>query len=554
MFTGFTGIDANTVTVDTVGDNLANLNTTAFKGQRVLFETLLYETIREGQAPGDTTGGTLPEQIGHGVRVAAIQRDFRQGGFDTTGFRSDLAIDGGGFFVVEVADGQALYTRDGAFHLDESGTMVSTGGARLQVFAADEAGNIDTGTLSDLVIRLGSESLAFATQQVVMDGRLDPGTSVASSGAVVTSQPLFTASGAPATESTALTSLVNANALPLFAVGDELTINGTKGGVAIAESTFVVGTTGSTVGDLADHLEAVLGIATDPATGGSPGVTVSPAGEIIATSSLGGINAVQLDAASIINTTGVIRAPLSFKTTSEALGGGVTTTFNVYDSLGNQVDVRLRASLESKTESGTTWRFYAESAGDSDLSPVLGTGTITFDPNGQFLAATGTEVSIDRAGEGSASPLTFTLDLSGLTGLAGPNAPSELIMASQDGAPTGTMTSYSIDRDGTITAVYSNQEEQVLGQVALATFTNDEGLVALSENTYVPGPNSGGPEVIAPLTATAGSILAGALEQSNVEIAREFIGLITASTGISVSSRVVRVADDLLQELLLIAR
>ena len=66
MFVGYTGIKANTVTVDTVGDNLANLNTTAFKNQRTLFETLLYRTVSEGEAPGATSGGTLPLQVGSG--------------------------------------------------------------------------------------------------------------------------------------------------------------------------------------------------------------------------------------------------------------------------------------------------------------------------------------------------------------------------------------------------------------------------------------------------------------------------------------------------------
>ena len=127
-------------------------------------------------------------------------------------------------------------------------------------------------------------------------------------------------------------------------------------------------------------------------------------------------------------------------------------------------------------------------------------------------------------------------------------------MASQDGAPAGVMTGYGIDRDGIVTATYSNQQTQVLGQIALAKFTNNEGLIAVSENTFTVGPNSGDAAVVAPGTSAAGAIVSGGLEQSNVEIAREFINLIAAQTGISSASRVVRVADDLLQELLLLAR
>ena len=560
MLTGFTGIDTNSVAVDTVGNNLANLNTTAFKGQRALFETLLSRTLSEGEAPSDTGGGTLPRQIGLGATVASLQRDFRQGGFDNTGFQSDLAIDGNGFFILEAPNGDQVYTRDGAYRLDATQTLVSADGAFVQVFPADSTGAIDTSTLSNLVIPLGSASEAVVTTEVIMDGRLDSSSPIAALEAVATSQALLAGAGAPATASSALTSLVDANGLPLFAAGDVLSINGSKGGIATEASTFVVGTTGSTLADLASFLEAVLGINTDPATGGAPGVTVSdgsvhPAGALVITSNRGDINAVELDASSIVNTTGAVASPFSFSTVSPVLGSrGVTTSFLVFDSLGNQVDVRLRGVLESKSDTGTVWRFFAESINDTDLSPVLGTGTLTFDANGQFVAATGTDFSIDRAGVGSATPLAFTLDFSSLTALASLDGTSELVMASQDGAPAGIMTGYSIGRDGVVTAAFSNQQTRVLGQVALATFPNEEGLVALSDNTFTLGPNSGDVTILAPQTGRGGAVVAGALEQSNVQIAREFINLISASTGVSSASRVVRAADDLLQELLLLAR
>ena len=559
MLVGYSGIQSNSAAVDTVGDNIANVNTTAFKSQRTLFETMLYQTISAGQGPSGTSGGTLPQQIGLGSQVASIQRDFNQGAIQGTGFPSDLAITGDGFFILAQADGDLLFTRDGSFRLDASQTLVSSGGLPLQVFPADDAGNINLGALSNLVIPLGSASAAVPTTNVEMDGRLDAATAVATTGAVVVSAALVTASGAPASATTALTELVDANGLPLFADGDTLSVAFTKGGLAMPASTFVVGTTGRTLGDFAGFLQDVMGISTDPGAGGVGGVsiadgTVFPAGTLVINSNLGQANAIGLNAGSITNTTGPMTSPLSFVTASEATGGGETTSFNVFDSLGNTAEVRLRVAMESQSTTGTVWRFYAESVSDSDLSPLLGTGTITFDANGQFVGATGTDISLDRAGSGAVSPLTFTIDFSGLTGLASVDGRSELVMASQDGAPEGILTGYGVDGDGVVTGIYSNQLEQVFGQVALATFVNNEGLIAGSENTFVPGVNSGDPVIVAPETSIAGSIVAGALEQSNVEIAREFINLIKASAGISSASRVVRVADDLLKELLLLAR
>jgi flagellar hook protein FlgE len=285
MFTGYTGISANGVSVDVVGDNLANLNTTAFKSQRTLFETLLYRTIHEGEGPSATSGGTLPEQIGTAPRCPRFQRDFRQGGLESTGFPSDLAIDGDGF-VLTAPDGSQAFTRDGSFQLDETQTMVSASGAPLQAFTANDDGTINVGSLANLVIPLGTTGQAAATTNVQMDGRLDPTTNISSAAAVIASQPLLVSGGGAATTSTQLTNLVDANQTPLFAVGDEILIRTTKGGLNMPESTFIVGTTGSTVGDLAEHLEAILGINTDPTLGGTPGVRVSagpvpPAGSLV---------------------------------------------------------------------------------------------------------------------------------------------------------------------------------------------------------------------------------------------------------------------------------
>jgi flagellar hook protein FlgE len=127
-------------------------------------------------------------------------------------------------------------------------------------------------------------------------------------------------------------------------------------------------------------------------------------------------------------------------------------------------------------------------------------------------------------------------------------------MATQDGTPGGTLIDYEIDNEGVIVGTFSNGRTRTFGQLALATFRNPSGLNGLGDNTFAVGVNSGEAMVSAPQTEGAGAIQSGALELSNVELSREFINLITASTGFSAASRVVRSADDLLQELLLLAR
>src|SRR5262245_66462227 len=110
--------------LDVVGNNLANANTTGYKGESVQFQDLIYQSLRDGVAPGALGGGgTNPQQVGFGAAVGSIASDFQQGNLQPTGRTLDLAIQGTGFFVVN--DGQRnLFTRAGTFDLDPQGFVI----------------------------------------------------------------------------------------------------------------------------------------------------------------------------------------------------------------------------------------------------------------------------------------------------------------------------------------------------------------------------------------------------------------------------------------------
>jgi flagellar hook protein FlgE len=127
---------------------------------------------------------------------------------------------------------------------------------------------------------------------------------------------------------------------------------------------------------------------------------------------------------------------------------------------------------------------------------------------------------------------------------------SQLLMSSQDGRAIGTLTSFSVGANGIITGAFDNGLTSTLGQVAMATFDNVQGLTDQGGNMFTTGADSGTPKITGPLTLTAGAIRAGALEQSNVDLSKEFINMIIASTGFSASSRVISTSDQLLTELL----
>ncbi|GMV99812.1 MAG: flagellar basal body rod protein FlgG [Candidatus Hydrogenedentota bacterium] len=129
LFTASTGMVAQQLNVDTVANNLANVNTTAFKKSRVNFKDLIYETLKAPGSP-NSAGEITPEgvQVGHGVRVGSVAKIFTPGNMISTGTPTDLAIEGEGFFQLELPDGTTAYTRDGNFKINANGTMVTVDG------------------------------------------------------------------------------------------------------------------------------------------------------------------------------------------------------------------------------------------------------------------------------------------------------------------------------------------------------------------------------------------------------------------------------------------
>jgi flagellar basal-body rod protein FlgG len=130
--TSASGMKAQQLMVDTIANNLANVNTTGFKRSRVSFEDVLYETLEGARTVNPADAQTLaPVQIGKGVRLAAILRLHTQGAPEQTGRPLDLTIEGDGLFQVQKPDGSTAYTRDGSFTVSDTGAIVTNGGYKL---------------------------------------------------------------------------------------------------------------------------------------------------------------------------------------------------------------------------------------------------------------------------------------------------------------------------------------------------------------------------------------------------------------------------------------
>ncbi|GMA49032.1 flagellar basal-body rod protein FlgG [Alicyclobacillus contaminans] len=149
MYSAVSGMQAFQTKLDVIGNNIANVDTTGFKAGRVDFSDVLSQTMTAGSSPSTTSGGTNPQQVGLGVKVADIQTLFTQGADQSTGNPLDTAINGDGLFVVKDANGNLYYTREGDFTVDANGKLVLPNG----MFVLDSSkAIINTSGYSDIQI------------------------------------------------------------------------------------------------------------------------------------------------------------------------------------------------------------------------------------------------------------------------------------------------------------------------------------------------------------------------------------------------------------------
>jgi flagellar hook protein FlgE len=263
----------------------------------------------------------------------------------------------------------------------------------------------------------------------------------------------------------------------------------------------------------------------------------------------------------IVSSTGTTLTPIFIRQTATGESTIVNATF--YDSIGNGHLVELALVLETKGGvdpatggEGNVFRFFAE-AKDSKYvfgttilgsDRVVGTGTITFTTEGQFLRQDPSAgISLVIPNEGATTPLTVKPDFSKMTGFGG--IQSEAYLISQDGFPMGTMIDFSISADGIVTGIFSNGLSRTVAQIMLARFANPNGLQILDSNTYMTASNSGQPIIGTPGTLGIGNVRSGVLEASNVDFAREFTTLIIGQRAFQANARVIRIADEILQDL-----
>ena len=580
LFTGLSGLSSNARRLDVIGNNISNVNTAGFKASRMSFAPMFSRNFSLGTAPGDATGGNNPIQVGLGVAVSGTQRNFGNGAISATGVATDVAIEGDGFFITNV-NGEQLYTRSGAFQRNQEGDLTTISGGRVMGYGVDSNFRIVEGNLVEMNIPVGTLTVAEATRNVIFNGNLNASGTVATTGSVQLNREFYTDAG--------LTTLLNAATIDLTQAGNDLyiddgaggsflaieggagtilTLNGVeKGGQDLGTHSFVFSATpvtgvdanGTTLQDYMDFLDEVLGLDNTVIDGQSLGGNVAFSnGVITVTGNEGTAQDLDIETGDIVATSNGagISQPFVMSKTGSADGESVRTSFVVYDSLGSPLTIDLTFVLQETIDGeGTIWQFIAESSDNDDNNRIVGLGVVEFDEQGNFTQASNDSFAVTRR-NGAVSPLTVSMDFNnGANAVSAiTDSASNLAAVSQDGSPIGTLASFSIGEDGTISGAFTNGLNRTVGQLALAKFTNNEGLVDAGGGNFRTGPNSGTALVTRPGEFGTGRLLGGALELSNVDLSQEFINMILASTGYSAASRVITTTDELIDQLLVLGR
>lgn len=253
--------------------------------------------------------------------------------------------------------------------------------------------------------------------------------------------------------------------------------------------------------------------------------------------------------------------PLTPGTTSN-----FSTAITVYDSLGNahRVDIYFRKSVEAAA--GNTWEWRALVDGGELTGGTAGTavqcanGTMEFDPSGRLVNQTvaATDFDFNGAVQNQVIDFTFGDDITaGGTGLAGTTqyaAANTIRSQEQDGYSTGELAGVGVEANGQVLAVYSNGEQRMVGQIAIATFRAEGDLARAGDNLWGQTQASGDARIGFASTGSAGAITAGALEQSTVDLATEFVNMISYQRGFQANSRTITTADQLYQEVVNLKR
>ncbi len=496
-----TGLNADSTALNTIANNLSNMNTTGYKSQSVNFSDLFYQQIGEA-------GSGDPIQRGSGTQVCSIETDFSNGSPNTTNVDTNVALQGSGFFVVGSGN-NTLLTRDGDFSLDLKGNLITSNGLSVMGFPAAN-GIVDTNApLAPVHIPVGEVEPPSATTSFGMTATLNAAANVGDS------------------------------------LSSKIQVYDSLGNDYQAQVTYTKTATNTwsydiTLPDTLAASRSVGAVNTQTYNFGSSGgamATVDPATNLTITGpNAGGVST-------------TINAPVV--TPGESVAAYATDLQNALGAAGITATVTSTAAGQL-TISGTG----ITSSGSVIQDPVpsaTATGSLTFDSNGNLVSPSSDVTGITFSGlADGATNMGMTWNLFGPDGASTltqvVQQTSAVSASTQNGYASGNYRGFTIGSDGTVTATFNNGQKLNVGQLALGNVVNLQGLQNMGSGDYATTLASGTATIGVSGTSGLGSMQGGALEASNVNISAEFSELIIAQRAFEANSKAVTTFDTITQE------
>lgn len=559
LYSGVAGLKTHQTRMDVIGNNIANVNTTAYKSSSMTFSELMSQTTQKASGANATTGvgGTNAKQIGLGVKAGAINTAITtQGSAQSTGNPFDIMITGDNFFVVSNGS-ENFFTRDGSFYVDGAGNLAMTStGYNVMGWGVDETtGNIKQDTVTALRI-MSAANMTYppeATTKANISGILDENDKDVTSangktvnlnffdarGYSYTAKFTFKQSGGDKTNEYSL----ELNKI-LDSTGKEIDISGITFGEQNLEQTLSSKLSLNTDSYKWDDATKTLQTTATPPEKVAELDKIFKNGALITDKDKAEEVQKNLDAiAKAYGYEGSTDEFLKLYTTGKA---GQVTVQTMLENMSKNMtgdDILPKDKNEELTMTGRKFDG-AKVVFDKDSGKLqsINNSTTNLSTTLNFPATMGNFSNI-------------TIDLSECTnydnkGTSTVGATSGDLDGLGTGRRLGDMIGVSIQKDGMIYASYDNGMTKLLGQIATAAFANASGLEKEGDNLYSATLNSGEFDGIGvDITAGGGYMSTGQLEMSNVDLSSEFTEMITTQRGFQANSRIITVSDTLLEEL-----
>lgn len=559
LYSGVAGLKTHQIRMDVIGNNIANVNTTAYKSSSMTFSELMSQTTQKASGANATTGvgGTNAKQIGLGVKAGAINTAITtQGSAQSTGNPFDIMITGDNFFVVSNGS-ENFFTRDGSFYVDGAGNLAMTStGYNVMGWGVDKTtGNIKQDTVTALRI-MSSANMTYppeATTKANISGILDQNDKDVTSangktvnlnffdarGYSYTAKFTFKQSGGDKTNEYSL----ELNKI-LDSTGKEIDISGITFGEQNLEQTLSSKLSLNTDSYKWDDATKTLQTTATPPETVAELAKIFKNGALITDKDKAEEVQKNLDAiAKAYGYEGSTDEFLKLYTTGKA---GQVTVQTMLENMSKNMtgdDILPKAKNEELTMTGRKFDG-AKVVFDKDSGKLqsINNSTTNLSTTLNFPATMGNFSNI-------------TIDLSECTnydnkGTSTVGATSGDLDGLGTGRRLGDMIGVFIQKDGMIYASYDNGMTKLLGQIATAAFANASGLEKEGDNLYSATLNSGEFDGIGvDITAGGGYMSTGQLEMSNVDLSSEFTEMITTQRGFQANSRIITVSDTLLEEL-----